>query len=112
MGVYCEKVVSPRTEREKWISEKGKIHDQKQLAKILLKSNFQTIGHSEDEGNTTLFVGTEFNLGDRSIDLIVDNDSILDIGESCVGDTLSPKDSKRFAQRYENLIEFARKNKF
>lgn len=81
---------------KKWISEKGKKHDQKQLTNILLKSNFQTIGHSEDVGNTTLFVGTEFNLGDRSIDLIVDNDSILDIGESCVGGTLSPKDSKRF----------------
>jgi hypothetical protein len=93
---------------KEWIKREFKAYDKKQLAKILLKSNFQTIGYSDDKGLGTLFAGTDFNLGDRSVDFIVDNHSILNIGESCVGGTLSPKDSKRFAQLYENLITVAR----
>lgn len=93
---------------KEWIKREFKNYDKKQLAKILLKSNFQTIGYSDDKGLGTLFAGTEYNLGDRSIDFIVADKSILNIGESCVGGTLSPKDSLRFAQLYENLLKVAR----
>lgn len=104
----AKKLIRLEPKGKNWIKKEVKDYDPKQLANILLKSQFQTIGLSEDKGRSTLFAKTEFDLGHRSIDFIEDNKSTLYLEEACVGISFSPKDSKRFAQLYDDLIEFAR----
>lgn len=88
-----------------WVRREGRDYDKKRLAEVILESNPQTIGSTDEEGPVTLFAGTDYLTGDRSIDLIVDEECILSLGECCAFAAYGPKDAERFAQLYENLIK-------
>lgn len=83
--------------------------DSKNLCKQLLDGKILTIEAAEGEGEPMQFVGTDFEFGHRSIDVIVDGKSLIQVGESCAFAGYPESDARAFATLYERLAKQARK---
>jgi hypothetical protein len=57
----------------------------------------------------TLFVGTDYDIGDRAIILLVDGKPVLDVRESCLSTGFPETDARAFARLYEHLASQARR---
>ena len=81
--------------------------DTSNLCKELLDGKLLAIGEDE-EGECRQFVGTEYNIGHRAIDVFVNGKSVLWTGESCLEAGFHEKDAVAFATLYETLAKQAR----
>jgi len=83
--------------------------DTSKICHDLLDGGIFSIEAAEGKGKPVAFHGTDFELGDRSIEVLVDGHSVLWIGESCVAAGYAETDAKAFAKLYEQLASQARR---
>ena len=82
--------------------------DSKNICKALLDGGIHAIATQEGMGEVRQFVGTDFDLGYRRIDILVDEKSALQVGESCAFAGYSESNARAFAKLYEQLASQAR----
>jgi hypothetical protein len=81
--------------------------DNSGLCRELLAGEILTIGNGE-KGERQIFIDTDYDIGQRAIDIIVDGKSVLYLGESCVVAGYVESDARAFARLYETLAKKAR----
>jgi hypothetical protein len=72
----------------------------------LLDAKIFTLG-DEEEGERLHFVGTDYDVGHRSIELFVNGKSAFHVGESCTVAGFAENDARAFAALYETLASKA-----
>ena len=82
--------------------------DTSELCHQLLTGRLVDIGAGEGKGESMQFVGTEFDVGHRYIELFVDGKIACWAGESCLGPGLPESDARALAALYERLAKPAR----
>lgn len=78
------------------------------LCKELLEGKIIEVEAQEGTGEGVLFAGTDYNIGDRSIEIFHRGTRVLEVGETCVGGGLAESDARAFAALYERLANQAR----
>ena len=81
--------------------------DSRSICKDMLDAKIFTLG-DEEEGAHLHFVGTDYDIGHRSIELFVDGKSAFHVGESCAVAGFAENDARAFAALYEKLASKAR----
>ena len=81
--------------------------DSKNLCKDLLEAKIFAIGEG-DGGQRRHFAGTDYDLGHRAIELLVNGKPALRVGESCAIAGFAEGDALAFAALYEKLATQAR----
>jgi hypothetical protein len=81
--------------------------DSSSICKEMLDARIFTLG-DEEEGEHQHFVGTDYDVGHRSIELFVNGKSAFHVGESCAVAGFAEKDARAFAALYETLASKAR----
>jgi hypothetical protein len=82
--------------------------DTKNLCRNLLDGKIYLIAEEDGEGKALQFVGTDFDFGGRSIDILVQGASALWVGEHCAYAGYPEKEARAFAALYEKLATQAR----
>ena len=82
--------------------------DSKGVCQDLLDGKIDVIALGEGEGKARHFVGTDYEVGHRSIEILIDGKRVLEVGESCVFAGLPETDARAFAALYERLARRAR----
>ena len=83
-------------------------YDSTDFCKALLDGGIYAIATQEGLGEPLQFVGTDFELGHRSIEILIDGQSALEVGESCAGAGYRESNARAFAEIYERLASQAR----
>ena len=81
--------------------------DSSGICKEMLDAKIFTLG-DEEEGEHPHFVGTDYDVGHRSIELFVNGKSAFHVGESCTVAGFAENDARAFAALYERLASKAR----
>jgi hypothetical protein len=81
--------------------------DTSNICKELLDGRILTIGE-DDTGKRENFIGTDYDIGHRSIEITLNGKSMLYVGESCVVAGYAENDARAFAALYEKLASHAR----
>ena len=82
--------------------------DSKNLCKDLLEGKIFLIEAGEGSGEPLHFAGTDYDIGDRTIEVFVNGKSALWVGESCPTAGYAESDARAFAALYEKLAAQAR----
>ena len=77
------------------------------ICKELLDANILTLGE-EGKGERQHFVGTDYDVGHRAIQVFLNGKSALYVGESCLVVGYAASDARAFAALYEKLAAKAR----
>ncbi len=90
--------------------EKTLAFDTTNISRQLLDGKLFKIEAAEGTGKACLFAGTAFEggVGDRAIEILIDGEPALWVGESCVAGGLSKTDALAFNALYEQLASQAR----
>jgi hypothetical protein len=80
----------------------------KDLCEELLSGRLLEVSQRKGSGEATRFVGTEYDIGDRAVMLLVDGRPVLDVRESCLFTGFPESDALAFAKLYEQLASQAR----
>jgi hypothetical protein len=83
-------------------------YDSKHTCRLLLDGGIHAIATQEGMGEPLQFVGTEFEYGHRSIEILVDGQSAMLVGESCACGGFAASNARAFANLYEKLASEAR----
>ncbi|HEV7405228.1 MAG TPA: hypothetical protein VGO11_19950 [Chthoniobacteraceae bacterium] len=82
--------------------------DSKALCRELLDGKSLEIAEEEGQGEPLQFVGTHYNIGGRSIQVLRNGESVLHLGEHCTSAGYAETDARAFAALYEKLASQAR----
>ena len=82
--------------------------DAKDLCADLLDGKVLNIATREGMGDGRRFVGTELDYGDRSIEILIDGQSALEMGECCAFAGYAETNAIAFGDLYEHLASQAR----
>jgi hypothetical protein len=77
------------------------------ICKEMLDGGVLKFGEA-DKGRRENFIDTEYDIGHRSIEVLLDGKSVLWVGESCVTAGYVESDARAFAALYEKLATKAR----
>ena len=85
----------------------SRLFDSKNLCAELLDCRIFEIGDDHD-GECRQFVGTDYNIGHRTVEILMNGRSALWVGETCLSPGYHEKDAVAFAALYERLATQAR----
>jgi hypothetical protein len=82
--------------------------DSKNLCKDLVEGQAAAIDLRDGTGKPVHYVGTDFQLGGRSIEILRNDEEILHLGEHCTCAGYPESDARAFAALYQKLASQAR----
>ena len=90
--------------------EKTLAFDTTDICRQLLDGKLFVIEAQEGTGKARMFAGTDFEgaVGDRTIEILIDGKSAIEVGECCLFTGLPKSDAVAFHALYEQLAEQAR----
>ena len=90
--------------------EKTLAFDTTNICRQLLDGKLFVIASGEGTGKARMFAGTAFEgaVGERAIEILIDGEPAVEVGESCLFAGLSKTDALAFHALYEQLAEQAR----
>ena len=91
-----------------WHRAASRDFDSGRLCTQLLDGELLTIELGEGEGDTAMYVGTNFDLGGRSVEVLQDGEMLIVVGEHCTFGGYPESDARAFAALYESLAGQAR----
>lgn len=83
--------------------------DARALCAIALEGKLCDMEDMEGEGKSVLFAGTAYDVGLRSIEVLRDGKTLLEVGECCVFGGYPETKARAFAALYEELASLARR---
>jgi hypothetical protein len=101
-------VVENENRRSTYRRVKSRPFDSKGLCKELIDGNALEIQAARGKGKPLMFVGTNYYLGGRSIEIRRNGETVLNIGEHCTVAGYAESDARAFAALYERLASQAR----
>ena len=108
---HIHRVVNDESKRAAgYRREKTLAFDTKNICRQLLDGKLFEIEAAEGTGKPRLFAGTAFEggVGDRAIEILIDGESAVWVGEACVAAGLPETDALAFNALYEQLASQAR----
>lgn len=81
--------------------------DSSGLCRDLLDGKILAIELGEAIGEPMMYVGTDFDLGGRAVEVLKDGEALIEVGEGCVFGGYFGSDARAFAELYEKLAKQA-----